>query len=481
MRESPHRQRRGDDPPDRTSPTPACCTPAVTRHPIDSRLAALHEELAELHDGDLHAGIPVLAEADPGAFGLALVTADGDVFAAGDSGVEFTVQSAAKPFVYALALADAGIDEVLDRVGTEPTGEAFDAVVLEAGTGKPPNPMVNAGAVLVASLVHGDTADERFERIRQGLSAFAGRALEVDERVHASEVEHGDRNRALGYLMHGTGALTVDVPDAVDTYSRTSSLRVTARDLAVMGATLAAGGRNPVTGERVVDPGLLPTVLSVMTTCGLYDGAGRWVHRVGMPAKSGVSGGLVTVLPGQLGLGFYSPPLDANGNSVRAVRACERLTDDLGLHVFAVARSSVPVVRRACARRSSARRTPAEEAVLAEHADRLELWELQGPMTVLAAQALCRQLLDRRGARPDWLVLDLHGVGSISDPALEMVRETAAALAERGTTVRVVDRDRPDDVRDAAERAVVDPQEVDEVLRECEDALLAESGLRRPA
>jgi glutaminase len=445
----------------------------VTPHPIDARLRALHEELREVHDGALENSIPALLDADPGLFGLALATADGDVYAAGDADVAFTVQSAAKPFVYALALADAGRDVVLEAVGTEPTGEAFDAVVLEADTGRPPNPMVNAGAVLVSSLVAGDTAEERFERIRSGLSAFAGRALEVDERVRASEQETGDRNRALAYLMHGTGALTIDVDDAVDAYFRTSSLRVTARDLAVMGATLAAGGRNPVTGERVVDPALLTTVLSVMSTCGLYDGAGRWVHRVGMPAKSGVSGGLVTVLPAQLGLGLFSPPLDENGNSVRAVRACERLTDDLGLHMFAATRSSVPVVRSRRPARSRAERSPDDAARLEAAGDRLALWELQGPMTVLAAQALCRELLDRRADEPTWLVLDLHGVGSISDPALELVRETAAALAEHGTSVRLVDRDRPDDVRDAVERAVVDPHEVDDVLRECEDALLA--------
>jgi glutaminase len=445
----------------------------VTLHPLDARLRALHEELLEVRDGTLEDSIPALLDADPDRFGLALATADGDVYAAGDAEVEFTVQSAAKPFVYGLALSDAGRDVVLRAVGTEPTGEAFDAVVLEADTGRPPNPMVNAGAVLVSSLVHGETADERFGRIRDGLSAFAGRRLEVDERVHDSERESGDRNRALAYLMHGTGALSIGVDEAVDAYFRTSSLRVTARDLAVMGATLAAGGRNPVTGERVLAADLLPTVLSVMSTCGLYDGAGRWVHRVGMPAKSGVSGGLVTVLPGQLGLGLFSPPLDENGNSVRAVRAAERLSDDLGLHMFAVTRSSVPVVRHRGPGRSRRQRPADDVARLDEHADRLELWALQGPMTVLAAQSLCRQLLDRPAADPSWLVLDLHGVGSISDPALDLVRQTADALGKHGTTVRMVDRDRPDEVRDAAERSTVDPSEVDDVLRQCEDALLS--------
>jgi glutaminase len=440
------------------------------RHPLQSRLEQLHAELREVDDGAVHESIPALTEADPDLFGLALVTADGDVFTAGDADAGFTVQSAAKPFVYALALADAGRDTVLDRVGTEPTGEAFDAVVLEADTGRPPNPMVNAGAVLVASLVDGSTADERFGRILAGLSAFAGRPLEVDERVRASEQEHGDRNRALAYLMHGTGALTVDVDEAVDAYFRTSSVEVTARDLAVMGATLAAGGRNPVTGNRVVPAELMTTVLSVMSTCGLYDGAGRWVHRVGMPAKSGVSGGLVAVLPSQLGLGLYSPLLDANGNSVRAVQACERLSDDLGLHMFGAVRSSVPVVRARTPGRSTSARSDEETSLLQENADRLELWELQGPMSVLAAQSLCRLLLDRQPRSPSWLVLDLHGVGSISDPALELVRETAAGL--EGTTVHLVDRDRPDDVRDAQQLETVDPHEVDAVLSACEDALL---------
>jgi glutaminase len=238
----------------------------------------------------------------------------------------------------------------------------------------------------------------------------------------------------------------------------------------VMGATLAAGGRNPLTGERVVPAELMTTVLSVMSTCGLYDGAGRWVHRVGMPAKSGVSGGLVAVLPSQLGLGLYSPLLDANGNSVRAVRACERLSDELGLHMFGAVRSSVPVVRSRTPGRSSVPRSDEETSLLQENADRLELWELQGPMSVLAAQSLCRLLLDREARSPSWLVLDLHGVGSISDPALELVRETSAMLA--GTTVHLVDRDRPDDVRDARQAETVDPHEVDDVLAACEQELL---------
>ena len=248
---------------------------------------------------------------------------------------------------------------------------------------------------------------------------------------------------------------------------------MTALDLAVMGATLAAGGRNPCTGERVVPTALMATVLSVMSTCGLYDGAGRWVHRVGMPAKSGVSGGLVAVLPSQLGLGLFSPPLDANGNSVRAVRAAERLSDDLGLHLFAASRSSVPVVRSAGPARSTQQRTADQEKRLDARKDALQRWTLQGPLTVLSAQALCR-LLDRTLPDPAWLVLDLHGVGAIDDPALDLVRDTASALRGRGVTVVLVDRDRPEEVRDAEQTSTADPREVEDALRQCEDALLAD-------
>jgi len=441
------------------------------RNPLERRLTALHRHLLELRDGEVEDGIPALADADPGLFGLALMTADGDACAAGDADAPFTVQSAAKPFVYALAIADAGREGVLRRVGTEPTGEAFDAVVLEAGTGRPPNPMVNAGAIMTATLVRGATADERFDRIRTGLSAFAGRSLEVDERVRASESAASDRNFALAHLMHGSGVLTVPVDEAVECYVRTGSLLVTARDLAVMGATLAAGGRNPLTGERVVAVELLTTVLSVMASCGLYDGAGTWTHRVGLPAKSGVAGGLVAVAPGQLGIGVFSPPLDANGNSVRGVRACERLSEDLGLHQYASTRSSVPVVQSQAPglSRSRQQRPPAEAALLEQHADRIQVWQLQGPMTVLTAHALSRLLLAYEATTPSWLVLDLHRVGSIADPALALVHEVARALEAAGMTVRLVDRDRPEDIREAV-TAYAGP--LDEVLAACEQELL---------
>ncbi|MCR2824466.1 glutaminase, partial [Microbacterium sp. zg.Y909] len=209
-----------------------------------------------------------------------------------------------------------------------------DAIKLESGTGRPPNPMVNAGALLTASLVDGDTAADRDERILRGLSAFAGKPLEVDEDVAHNEHLLGDRNHALAHLMRAEGTLQASADDAVAVYARACAILVDARTLAVMGATLACGGVNPLTGERVVPREVARDVVSVMATCGVYDGSGRWMRRVGVPAKSSVSGAIVLSAPGALGAAVISPPLDAQGTSVRGALAAERMSADLDLHVF---------------------------------------------------------------------------------------------------------------------------------------------------
>ncbi|WP_432561456.1 glutaminase A [Kineococcus sp. SYSU DK003] len=284
--------------------------------------------------GSVDDSIPQLAQADPDLCGLALALADGTVRTSAQADVAVSVQSAVKPFLFALALLDTGGD-ALDRIGIEPTGEAFDAIKLETGTGRPPNPMVNAGALLTASLVEGDDVEGRTERIVAGLSAFAARDLEVDEDVAHSEHLLGDRNHALAHLMRAEGTMHVGADDAVAVYARACAVLVDARSLAVMGATLACAGRNPVSGEQVVPPRVARDVVSVMATCGVYDGSGRWMRSVGVPAKSSVSGGIVLSAPGVLGAAVISPPLDAQGTSVRGRIACEELSADLGLHVFA--------------------------------------------------------------------------------------------------------------------------------------------------
>lgn len=277
--------------------------------------------------------IPELADADPGVFGIALVFEDGEVRASDDCSTRYSIQSAVKPFVYALALADDS-DDVLEAVGIEPTGEAFDALYLESGSGRPPNPMVNAGALLTASLVDGDSVEDRVSRILAGLGQFAGRELDIDESVRGSEQLLGDRNHALGHLMRSEGTLHVPVDDAVSVYAAACSVVVTTADLATMAATLAFGGVNPVTGERAISREVARDVMSVMATCGVYDGSGRWFRRVGTPAKSSVSGAIVMPVPGRMGAAMHSPPLNARGTSVRGALAAEVLSDELRLHVL---------------------------------------------------------------------------------------------------------------------------------------------------
>jgi glutaminase len=283
--------------------------------------------------GAVHDSIPSLADADPDLCAAALVDATGALFAGVQGDATVSIQSAVKPFLFALALRDTDGDAIR-RVGIEPTGEAFDAIKLESGTGRPPNPMVNAGAILTAALVAGDTVGERAERVLDGLSRFAGRSLRVDEKVAADEHLLGDRNHALAHLMRAEGALALSADDAVAGYARACAVLVDVRDLAVMGATLAFGGVNPVTGERVVSAAVARDVVAVMATCGVYDGSGRWMRAVGVPAKSSVSGAIVLASPGRLGAAIISPPLDEEGTSVRGRLGSEILSDDLDLHLF---------------------------------------------------------------------------------------------------------------------------------------------------
>lgn len=301
--------------------------------PREYDLDALRQRVLSERDGERSSSIPQLAEADPDLCAIALALPDGTVRSSADGTAPFSIQSAVKPFLFALALADTD-GAALDRVGIEPTGEAFDAIKLESDTGRPPNPMVNAGAILTCALVAGDSPDARSERIVAGLSRFAGRPLEIDQDVARSEHLLGDRNHALAHLMRAEGTLTCSADDAVAVYAHACAVLVDAEVLAVMGATLALGGVNPITGDRVVSAEIARDTVAVMATCGVYDGSGRWMRAVGIPAKSSVSGAIVMSAPGSLGAVVISPPLDEQGTSVRGRLAAEVLSADLGLHVF---------------------------------------------------------------------------------------------------------------------------------------------------
>jgi glutaminase len=401
--------------------------------PIGDLLETIRSEFIGVDDGSPADYIPELSVADPNVFGLALAGVAGSVYVAGESADQFTIQSISKPFVYALALADVGPEGVLARVGVEPSGEAFNAISLEPGTGRPANPMVNAGAIVTSSLIRGNNPAERFERIREMLSRCAGRDLAVDEDVYRSEAGTGDRNRALAYLMRHAGSLTAPVEEVVDVYFRQCSIQVSAVDLAVMAATLANGGVNPRTGEAVIDPSIVEQVLTVMATCGMYDYSGEWLVRVGLPAKSGVAGGLIAVSPSQFGIGLFSPPLDARGNSVRAVAASRAISEQLSLHLMHQVRRTAP----------SFTRLPAPTAALDGHPnDRVAVLELQGYIEFpVAEQALLAVNLRATDAeRPIGLVVDLNHVTRCNPLAATLLDDVIEQFGKWGVTVVTVDQ-----------------------------------------
>lgn len=303
---------------------------------VESLVEAAYRRCRSESGGVVADYIPVLAQADPNWFGVCVAEVNGGVHSAGDAGVEFSIQSISKAFVYALVCESLGHEAVAERIGVNNTGLPFNSVIaIELNDGHPMNPMVNAGAIATTALVPGSTSEDRWNAILSGLSEFAGRTLQVDETVYQSEAQTNQRNRAIARLLESYGRIDLDPLEVVDVYTRQCSLRVTATDLAVMGATLADGGVNPVTGRRVVSAGVCRDTLAILASTGAYERSGEWLFEIGLPGKSGVAGGLVTIAPGKAGIGTFSPPLDPAGNSVRGQRATAYLSRVLGLNIFA--------------------------------------------------------------------------------------------------------------------------------------------------
>ncbi|GAA3907772.1 glutaminase A [Microbacterium invictum] len=303
---------------------------------IDAALAGAYERARRHDEGAVADYIPILARADAHAFGLCVAQGDGRLHEVGDTRIPFSIQSISKVFVYALLCDAIGRQRALEVVGVNNTGSAFNSVIaIELNRGHPMNPMVNAGAIATTAMLPGATTEANWHLVQTGLSRFAGRDLIVDDEVYRSESATNERNRAIAELLSSYGRIEGDPLAALDVYTRQCSLLVDARDLAVMGATLAHGGVNPVTGERVVSADVCRDALAVLAASGLYERSGEWLFDIGLPGKSGVSGGIVTVAPGKGGLGAYSPPLDSAGNSVRGQIATAYLTRALGLNLFA--------------------------------------------------------------------------------------------------------------------------------------------------
>ncbi|BCL35854.1 glutaminase A [Nostoc sp. MS1] len=302
--------------------------------PLLTVINDLHSKYKSLKEGIVANYIPELAKVDPDLFSISIVTVDGQVYQVGDYQQLFTIQSISKVFAYGLALEDHGRDYVLTRVGVEPTGEAFNAIILDEQSKRPYNPMVNAGAIATTSLIKGAGATERLNRVLEMFHRYIGHDVFVDISVFTSERSTGHRNRAMAHLMLNFGMIDKNIEEALDLYFQQCAVMVNCHDLAVMAATLANRGVNPITGEQAVNSRYIKDILSVMYTCGMYNFAGEWAYKVGIPAKSGVCGGILAVVPNKMGIAVFSPPLDIRGNSVRGVKVCEELSGQLGLHLF---------------------------------------------------------------------------------------------------------------------------------------------------
>lgn len=409
------------------------------RSPILDYLDTIIAETSHFDSGALADYIPELAAADPDRVAVALCTVNGTVYASGDADHRFSIQSMSKPFAYALAIEDHGLEAVLGHIGVEPSGEAFNELSLDPVTGRPRNPMINAGAIATHALIRSDDG-QAVDRMLALFSQLAQRPIEIDEAVASSEIATGDRNLGLAYLLHASGVLRQDPQAAVTGYIRQCAASVTVRDLALMAATLANGGVQPNTGERLFSRTGTRHLLSVMASCGMYDAAGDWLTTVGIPAKSGVAGGIIGVLPGQIGVAVFSPRLDPHGNSSRGVEMMQRLSEDLGLHLMEMGRPS----------RSSLRET--RTATL--EGQSATIYVLQGDLVLSSIESLVHEIIENPPST-DLVVFDMSRVDEVLPVARRTSSETAAKLIDEGYRIILIDPENTvADFQDSQGRAI---------------------------
>ena len=298
-------------------------------------LQQLHHKYLPWRDGKIYISEPNLTEVSRDSFGICIATTSGQIYSVGDWHVPFLIQSISKVFAYGLALEDWGRDEVLEKVDVEPTGDAYDSIIkVESRSKRPYNPMVNAGAIATTSLIKGQGPAHRLNRILDMYRRYIGHRVFIDTPTFVSERMNGDHNWAISYLLRSFGMISGDIGQTLDLYLQQCSVLLDCRDLALMGATLANNGVHALSGERAVNADYVRDLLSIMYTCGMYDFAGGWVYRVGFPAKSGVGGGIIGVVPNRMGIAVFSPPLDQRGNSIRGIKVCEELSQRFGLHIL---------------------------------------------------------------------------------------------------------------------------------------------------
>lgn len=394
------------------------------RSPIPDFLQSILDEVRDLDGGEPNQSIPQLANVDTSKLGLAICTTSGHLYSVGDDEVEFSIQSIAKAFAYALALDELGHEEVDKVVGVEPSGEAFNEMSLEEESKRPDNPMINAGAIAVNQLINGpdSSVEDRLARIEKLFSDLVGREMTIDEEITNAEFATAERNLSIAHMLRSYDVIRDDAHDAVYSYIAQCSFMVTARDVAVMAATLANGGVQPVTGVRVFGEDASRRTLAVMSSAGMYDAAGRWMANVGIPAKSGVGGGLIGTMPGQLGIATYSPRLDEQGNSTRGVKTFERLSKEMGLHLMSSNYFQVPGIRSI--------EREGDATVIA----------LQGMINFPAAENVLYELNEHH-MTSDKLVVDLSRVTGFNAMGRRVVKEGLLRMREEGLSCAIYDPD----------------------------------------
>lgn len=446
------------------------------RSPVADYLETLHQRHLNVRDGAVADYIPELADAEPDYFGISMVTTEGAVYEAGDTQQPFTIQSISKPLTYSLAIEELGEAKVREHIGIEPTGDAFNSITLDPQSGMPLNPMVNAGAIAAVGILDRSAALPRRERILDTYSAYAGRQLSIDDEVRAGESRTGDRNRAISFLLHGSGAIADDPHEVVEDYFAQCSTLVDCNDLAMIAATLANGGVNPKTGRRAASRDTVRKVLSVMMSCGMYNHAGQWLYTVGLPAKSGVAGGIIAVLPGKLGVGVFSPRLDEAGNSVRGVLVCEDLTSELGIHPIQIGMqppSPVHMDVRLSEMRSKRWRAPEQAAAIERSGHEAGAFELQGDLDFTAAERAIRLIAQ---AALNFTAIDLRLVSRIDPEAAVLLADLVTAIEDDGREVMFSSAHRfHEQLVEAAGRDLPERPGLDLALEWCEDRLLGDA------
>lgn len=416
------------------------------KSPIPDYLRTVIEKARPNDEGSPAGYIDVLARADTSRLAVALAMVDGEMYSAGDDEIEFSIQSISKAFVYALAIEDAGLPAVLDKIGMEPSGDAFDRLSLQKDTNRPFNPMINAGAITAHSLVvsANATVEQRMERILSALSRLAGRQLRIDEEIFEAELKDANRNMAIGYMLKAAGIITCNPAEVVRGYVRQCSINVTVKDLAIMAAVLCNSGVHPISGELIMPTESARQVLSVMATCGMYDASGEWLATVGFSAKSGVSGAIIGALPGQVGIATFSPKLDERGNSIRSVDICKQLSADMGLHLMNSSQIALSTVQT-----SVATIVAGADSAQPHHpnCDRdVHVFHLRGAVRFAGSERLTRALereLSGQSTNACAVVLSFRETYSLNAIARRIIYEDIRRLLEEGRLVVAVD---PSDV-----------------------------------